>query len=122
MDCEGIMCTEWIVHYPYDEEDTDTHSFNRPYSTHVISIPIERNPGFYLYNVVVLMFVLGTVGLGTFNMKDSETHYRADLLLTLILTLIALKLVTNENMPQVKHHNGNPHTIISVSGMRVHTN
>jgi hypothetical protein len=99
----GNMATEWIIHYPQDEEAIDDYSLNRPYSLYVVSIPIERHPGFYMYNVVALMFILGSVGLGTFTLSVDMAHVRADLLLTLVLTLVALKLVTNERLPQITY-------------------
>jgi hypothetical protein len=99
----GNMATEWIIHYPQDEEATDDYSLNRPYSLYVVSIPIERHPGFYMYNVVALMFILGTVGLGTFTIDVEMAYVRTDLLLTLVLTLVALKLVTNERLPQITY-------------------
>jgi hypothetical protein len=46
-----------------DEEATDDYSLNRPYALYVVSIPIERHPGFYMYNVVALMFILHTLTL-----------------------------------------------------------
>jgi hypothetical protein len=99
----GNMATEWLVHYPQDAVDTDDYSLNRPYSLYVVSIPIERRPGFYMYNVVSLMFILGTVGLGIFTVDHSLTGLRADLLLTLVLTLVALKLVISETLPQISY-------------------
>lgn len=56
-----------------------------------------------MYNVVSLMFILGSVGLGTFTLEVAMAHIRADLLLTLVLTLVALKLVTNERLPQITY-------------------
>ena len=56
-----------------------------------------------MYNVVSLMFILGSVGLGTFTLEVGMAHVRADLLLTLVLTLVALKLVTNERLPQITY-------------------
>jgi hypothetical protein len=100
----GVYCPEWIVHYPQHEEATDDYSLNRPYSVYSVLISLERHPGFYMYNLVFINFVLGSIGLGIAPTTPVTLSYvRSDMLLTLILTLIALKLVTNDWLPNISY-------------------
>jgi hypothetical protein len=100
----GVYCPEWIVHYPQHEEATDDYSLNRPYSVYSVLISLERHPGFYMYNLVFINFVLGSIGLGIAPTTPATLSYaRSDMLLTLILTLIALKLVTNDWLPNISY-------------------
>jgi hypothetical protein len=99
----GNMCQDWIVHYPTDDEAVDDFSLNSAYSLYVISIPAERHPGYYLYNIIAVMFFLGSLGLGVFVLPYQAVQERASLLLTVLLTLIAFKFVASENIPRIQY-------------------
>jgi hypothetical protein len=101
----GVHCPEWTVHFPQHEETTDDYSMNRPYSVYSVLITIERHPGIYMYNLVLINFIIGSIGLGIAPVTPITSVYvRCDMLLTLILTCVAMKMVmANDQLPKISY-------------------
>lgn len=97
------MCAEWHVHYPTDSEAIDDFSLNQTYSLYIVAIPVNRHPGFYLHNIVFVMFGLGSLGLGVFIIPFKKVAERAIFVLTMLLTILAFKFVANESLPQIQY-------------------
>jgi len=92
----------FTIFYPRVECELDTVSMNRPYSTLKIVVIAERRSGFFIYTFYSMMII---VQLCTFMLfaGDYSVDNRFPNLLSLLLTITALKFVANEILPRISY-------------------
>lgn len=90
------------IFYPRVESQLDTVSMNRPYSILKIVVVAERKSGFFVYTFYSMLIM---IQLCTFMLfaGDFSVDNRFPNLLTLLLTITALKFVANEILPRISY-------------------
>lgn len=68
----------------------------------VMSMVVRRHVGYYIYNFVLPMMFILTVGLSIYGAEFSDFSSRATINVTLILSTIALKLSLSSSLPKVQ--------------------
>jgi hypothetical protein len=86
-----------------DIRDETTGFENDVYSTYYATISIERNPSFYLYQVLVPCFLVLIVSYCIFFIDPKEFANRLIVGLTCILVFIATKFTINMDLPRVNY-------------------
>jgi len=69
------------------------------YSRAYIALVISRNPGYYLWNVSVMLLIIGTLSFTIFNIDIDLIDTRLGNLFTLVLAVVAFKLVLANGLP-----------------------
>lgn len=99
----GGSVPEWTIHYPVERESQDNVSFNRPYSVYYVVLNVRRNTGYYMRQIVLVVFVLGLCGFATFSMPVDRQGDRVQVPLVLVLTCTAFQTVAYTSIPKVPY-------------------
>lgn len=59
---------------------------------------------FFVWNVVLLMGLICSTSIATFAVDSNETQSRMSLSITLMLTAVAFRIVTNQNLPKISYN------------------
>jgi len=87
---------------PLLSQSTDSASGAR-YCRAYLALTISRRPNFIIWNVMVIMALVGFLSFGTFALDPSELGDRQACVLTLVLTTVAFKYVTTNMMPEISY-------------------
>ena len=74
-----------------------------PFATE-INLRCKRRPSYYVQNVVVIMFVLTTLGLIAYALPPDSLGDRVNIQITLILTVVAFKFVLATQIPRTSYN------------------
>eukprot|EP01038_Epipyxis_sp_PR26KG_P008610 gene8610-11638_t len=90
------------------ESDPSESSSGYIYPRINFSIALNRKPGYYVSNVMVPIFTLGMISFLSFGINEDgtkmDTGTRLGIVLTLLLTAVAYKLVASSSLPQVSYN------------------
>ena len=117
MDPNPLDSQEWEVYMPrliaYDmdwrEDDQPLLSLSSQsisgarYSRAYIALMVKRKPAYYLWNIYVMLLILGTLSFTVFSVDPAETGDRLGIMLTLVLALVAFKLVLVQMLPSISY-------------------
>lgn len=92
--------TNWILNDVIVEFDCDGE--HGPWEMHC-SVLAARVPDFYLVNIVGIIFVIVLFAASVYAIPASDFAARVSVNLTLLLTAVAFKFVTNSWVPQVSY-------------------
>ena len=84
-----------IEHYEYE------HKPGRPYSRFVLEFEASRHPESYVFGLCVPIMAVVMIAYSNFHLKEFST--RMNLLVTMVLTLIALQIVVAQVTPQTNY-------------------
>ena len=87
---------------PMLSQSTDSASGAR-YCRLYLALTISRRPNFIMWNVMVIMALVGFLSFATFALDPSELGDRQACVLTLVLTTVAFKYVTTSMMPEISY-------------------
>ncbi|XP_011443382.3 cys-loop ligand-gated ion channel isoform X2 [Magallana gigas] len=62
-----------------------------------------RKPGFFMWNVIVLMCIISSLALATFAVARSKIENRLQLSIILVLVTVTFKFVTNQVIPKISY-------------------
>ncbi|ESP03601.1 hypothetical protein LOTGIDRAFT_237606 [Lottia gigantea] len=62
-----------------------------------------RKPGYFIWNILVVMFLISFMSLGTFSVDRTSHETRLSLGFTLILTTVTFKLVAARSLPMISY-------------------
>lgn len=106
----GIQSNEWSVAELDDGHASITermYGFSGAsgieYTGYEIEMEVKRKPGQYLWSYVLPISVLTFLGLATFQIEKEELGDRFAGILTLLLTMSAIKIVVNNSTPAVNY-------------------
>jgi hypothetical protein len=68
-----------------------------------IALTASRKPQYYMWNIYVMLLILGSLSFTTFSVDVEETGDRLGIMLTLVLALIAFKLVLAQQLPSISY-------------------
>lgn len=117
MDPNPLDSQEWEFHKPrliaYDmdwrDDDQPLLSLSSQsvsgarYSRAYIALTVKRKPEYYLWNIYVMLLILGTLSFTVFSVDPQETGDRLGIMLTLVLALVAFKLVLVQMLPSISY-------------------
>jgi hypothetical protein len=69
----------------------------------VAAFRICRRPETWLWNVLLILFMIGTLSLSSFLIPVHELADRGTVTMTLLLTVVAFKLLLSDNLPKVSY-------------------
>ena len=78
-------------------------SIQRLHSALQITCRAARRPGYFYYNVFLVMFFISSISFGTFSVDCKLPQNRLQLSFTLLLTSIAFKMVINQSLPKISY-------------------
>jgi len=87
---------------PLLSQSTDSASGAR-YCRAYLAMTISRRPNFILWNVMVIMAMVGFLSFATFALDPADLGDRQACVLTLVLTTVAFKYVTTSMMPEISY-------------------
>jgi len=96
---DWVKLSEWIRYQPTCECTADSKRRGR----FVIEIPIERKPDYYIKNVMCVMAVICFICFFAFAIPSEELGDRLSVVLTMVLTAVAFKLVIGDALPKVAY-------------------
>jgi len=73
------------------------------YSRAYLALTVVRIPNYYLWNVSVMLLLLGTLSLTTFSIDFDDIGERLSSILTLVLATVAFKLVIANDTPNISY-------------------
>eukprot|EP00732_Lithocolla_globosa_P004657 Lithocolla_globosa_v1_NODE_4403_length_1444_cov_7.344852.p1 type:complete len:418 gc:universal NODE_4403_length_1444_cov_7.344852:175-1428(+) len=95
---------EWIVHDPdYLIDETAPSSSGQIYSEYQILGRLTRRHGYYMWNVVLIMFLIVNMCFISFFINHEDLGSRMEIILTLFLTSVAFKYVIESNLPKIQY-------------------
>eukprot|EP00959_Pyramimonas_sp_CCMP1952_P178065 3721956-Pyramimonas_sp.AAC.1 len=117
MDPNALDSAEWVLHSPrliaFDmgwstkdlpllSQSTQSITGAR-YSRAYIALTTSRKPMYYIWNVFLMVFILGTLSFTIFSVDVNEPADRLSNMLTLVLALVAFKLVLSQSLPAISY-------------------
>jgi len=91
---------EWEMLLPLVQRDKNSP----PHKVSKVLFPVRRLSWFYMQNIVLMMFILTSLGLLAFTMDVSDLGSRVSTVLTIILTAVAFKFIISDNLPKVQYN------------------
>jgi hypothetical protein len=73
------------------------------YSSLGAAVKVSRRPQFFLWNIVVILFAIGSLAFATFALEMEKPESRMPLTFTLVLTTVTFKLVVTKNLPKISY-------------------
>ncbi|XP_013419513.1 uncharacterized protein LOC106180157 [Lingula anatina] len=73
------------------------------YPLYNITLQVKRKPGFYMWNVILVMFCIMLLTISSFTVEASAPADRLGVTLTLLLTSVAFKFVVSQQLPAVSY-------------------
>ncbi|XP_074642258.1 cys-loop ligand-gated ion channel-like isoform X3 [Tubulanus polymorphus] len=62
-----------------------------------------RRPGFFIWNILLVMFFICCLIFATFSVNEELVQNRLQLSFTLVLTAVAFKFVVNQSLPKISY-------------------
>lgn len=114
---DALPSADWDIHSPrtvafdLDWENSDPpllsdsidSASGARYSCCYIGFTVTRRPLFYMFNVWLMSVLLGSISFTVFTLSPSELGNRLSSLFTLILALVAFKLVVAQSLPAISY-------------------
>lgn len=63
----------------------------------------SRRPGFFIWNIFVVMFLICSMSFGTFAVKPDLPQNRLQLTFILLLTTVSFKFAVNQSLPMISY-------------------
>lgn len=95
---DALELSEWKVYTPIVKRDSPKEKASK------VFLQVKRFSGFYVQNVVCMMFGLTLLGLLAFAMDIEDLGSRVSTVLTLILTAVAFKFILASTLPKVPYN------------------
>ncbi|XP_064625813.1 cys-loop ligand-gated ion channel-like isoform X2 [Lineus longissimus] len=102
-----IDAQEWDLH---THVETSKKVTTKEYSGSQLKCPAlvftcraARRPGFFIYNILLIMFFICTLAFVTYSVEKKLTQNRLQLSFTLVLTGVAFKFVVNQSLPKISY-------------------
>jgi hypothetical protein len=73
------------------------------YSRAYIALMAKRKPNYYMWNIYIMLLILGSLSFTVFSVHAEETGDRLGIMLTLVLALVAFKLVLAQSLPSISY-------------------
>ncbi|XP_032236006.2 cys-loop ligand-gated ion channel isoform X2 [Nematostella vectensis] len=83
-------------------KDNQASSANN-YPIYHIRAHVRRKNGYYLWNVVTIMLLIGALAFASFSVDISAPADRLSVTLTLLLTAVAFKFVVSQSLPTISY-------------------
>jgi hypothetical protein len=68
-----------------------------------ICVAFERQPWYYLYNIVLVLFLITCMAAYTFSISPNDSTDRLELNFTLVLTTVAFKYTVSSYLPRITY-------------------
>ena len=99
---EEFKTLEWLLH----DVRTEVHEKQEirapeAFSEYVYSIEVDRDPGFYLYKIVVPLLIIVAFNWATFWMPGEEASVRMERGVIALLTVVAFHQIVATNLPRI---------------------
>ena len=101
LNSSAIGKLEWQFYEPIIISDNSSSVL---FSSSMIIIPCERNSNYYIYNIIIILFLLSSLGLFAFTIDINDFASRQSTILTLILTVVAFKFSLSTSLPKVPYN------------------
>jgi len=85
------------------ETSPSTSSSGTVYTLYKFSVDVSRHPSYYIYNVMVIMFLLVSMSLTSWAVDVGDTGDRLSVTLTLVLTAVAFKSSVSDCLPKISY-------------------
>jgi hypothetical protein len=95
---DALKLSEWKMYAPIVKRDSPKEKATK------VLLLVKRFSGFYLQNIVAMMFGLTMLGLLAFAMDVADLGSRVSTILTLILTVVAFKFILASTLPKVPYN------------------
>ena len=66
-------------------------------------VAFERQPQYYLWNIVLVLFLITCMSAYTFSISPSDSAARLELNFTLVLTTVAFKYTVSSYLPKITY-------------------
>ncbi|MCH2110287.1 MAG: hypothetical protein MK135_13245, partial [Polyangiaceae bacterium] len=99
---EDFKTLEWLLHDVHTEvhEKKEVRSANT-FSEYIYSINVDRDPGFYLYKIVIPLLLIVAFNWVTFWMPGEPASVRLERGVIALLTVVAFHQVVAANLPRI---------------------
>jgi len=99
---EDFKTLEWQLHDVHTEvhQKQEVRS-DEAFSEYVYSINVDRDPGFYLYKIVVPLLIIVAFNWATYWMPGEPASVRMERGVIALLTVVAFHQVVSANLPRI---------------------
>jgi hypothetical protein len=99
---EAFTLADWrILEVTSGSEEVDVLRADTPFSRYTLEIRIAREPGFYLWKVILPLFIIVALSWAVFWMTDESFASRTRMSATGVLTIVAYQFVVAQDLPRV---------------------
>lgn len=106
----ALQLNEWRPFSPILKRENPKHKVSK------VFLQVQRLAGFYIQNVVCMMFALSILSLSSFAVDINDNGSRISINVTLILTVVAFKFVLAGTLPKVPYNTLIDYYILFCSG------
>lgn len=100
-----LLHNEWMMDQDIDEAIEEFHSRNkRKYTLYSVTLSCRRATTSYLSNYVLATSVLSFINISALVLDITELADRIQIVITIMLTHSALKIVLSDEVPKVSYH------------------
>ncbi|ESO10686.1 hypothetical protein HELRODRAFT_167179 [Helobdella robusta] len=78
-------------------------SDNNKHPSFSVAATVTRRPQFFIWNILVVMFLICSLSFSTFSVSLDAPHTRLQLTFILLLTTVSFKFVVNQNLPMISY-------------------
>ena len=96
---DWVKLSEWERYEPYAKCKSD----HKGRARYTVTMPMLRRSRFYLANVLAIMSAICFLAFTSFAIPTTELGDRSGIVLTLLLTAVAFKLVISDSIPKVSY-------------------
>lgn len=98
---------EWTIHQ-YIETNIalrfNEYSYSKQkHPVFAVTSRASRKPGYFYWNIFLVMFFISTLSFATFSVKPSLPQNRLQLTFTLLLTKVAFKFTVSQSLPRISY-------------------
>ncbi|XP_066265838.1 gamma-aminobutyric acid receptor subunit beta-like [Branchiostoma lanceolatum] len=101
-DADQWKLNEYLECKPGIKGNKQSKTFGE-YPMYYITAHVQRKTAFYMWNTVLILFVIGALSFTVFSIKPEEHKDRLGIIFTLLLTTVAFKLVVSQYLPTVSY-------------------
>lgn len=99
---EDFKTLEWTLH----DVHTEVHAkkevrSDEAFSEYVYSVNVDRDPGYYLYKIVIPLLIIVAFNWATFWMPGEPASVRMERTVIALLTVVAFHQVVATNLPRI---------------------
>ena len=108
---DWVRLAEWYRYQPTAKSDVDS----KGRAKYTISVPLVRRYTYYVWSILAVIGSISFLSFVSFAINPDDLPGRSSLVVTLLLTAVAFKLVISDILPKVCHASAMPvHDVVRV--------